>query len=450
MKSAAIISIENLIDISIFIEIIRQLCLFTNIASFNGPITWGCMYLSIILIIYYCIIKKKYISSTNFVITIWFLWLIICVIRGLLSIEIVWDFKNLMNNIPCLVLPFFALLFANPYRIISFLSKWNYFLLATFLLIITRFIAVDSVHFLIGPCFFLYVPLLYLIKSNKWRLLIFILLIIMFLDLGARSQIIKAVVCSCLMIGIMINNKVITFFVKMASISFYILAIVLLYLGISGQFNIFDHKDHSNDNLVKYTNGQFETEVVNEISSDTRTFLYVDLIVSAIENNYVIWGRTPARGNDAPLFLAHMGTEGMTPDMRLERNKNEFCHPNIFTWMGLIGVILYACIYLEASILAAFFSKNSYIPFFGALTSFNWFFGWIENTNTYDMMNIGLWIVIAMCISPQFREMNDFEFKTWADSIFSKQNIVPYRKLQIIKQLLFIKVFSKAYYNKSK
>lgn len=450
MKPAGIISIENLIEISILIEIIRQICQFTNIASFSGPLTWGCTYLSIILIMYYCIIKKKFISSTNIVITLWFLWLIICIVRGFFSIEIVWDFKNLMNNIPCLVLPFFAVLFADPYRIISFLSKWNYFLIATFLLIITHFIVVDSVHFLIGPCFFLYVPLLYLIKSNKWRLLISMFLIIMFLDLGARSQIIKAVVCFCLMIGIMINGKIINFLIKIASMSFYILAIVLLYLGISGQFNIFDYKDHSNDNLVQYTNGHYVTEEKNEMSSDTRTFLYIDLIVSAIENDYVIWGRTPARGNDAPLFLAHMGTEGMTPDMRSERNKNEFCHPNIFTWMGLIGVILYACIYLEASILAVFFSKNSFIPFLGALTSFNWFFGWIENTNTYDMMNIGLWIVIAMCISPQFREMNDFEFKTWVNSIFSKQGIVPYRKLQIIKQLFVIKIFSKTYYNKSK
>ncbi len=58
-------------------------------------------------------------------------------------------------------------------------------------------------------------------------------------------------------------------------------------------------------------------------------------------------GRSSARGNDSVSFgsdIAELLGTGL-----YERHKNEVVFANIFTWMGLIWLILYCSIYLKSS-----------------------------------------------------------------------------------------------------
>ena len=106
---------------------------------------------------------------------------------------------------------------------------------------------------------------------------------------------------------------------------------------------------------------------------------------------------------------------------KYERHSNEVCHPNIFTWLGLVGVILYSLIYLKSSYLAVYKSNNIYIKILGVFIAFRWAYGWVEDFNRFDIMNISLWMMIAMGFSEQFRDMTDRDFKIWIRSIFWKQ-----------------------------
>lgn len=129
-------------------------------------------------------------------------------------------------------------------------------------------------------------------------------------------------------------------------------------------------------------------------------------------------GRTPARGNDSASFGSYNAEKLKTG--KYERHFNELCHTNIFTWLGLIGVILYSFIYFRSSYLAVYKSNNIYIKYLGCFIAFRWAYGWIEDFNQFDIMNISLWMMIAMGISFQFRSLSNQQFKLWINSIFNK------------------------------
>ena len=132
----------------------------------------------------------------------------------------------------------------------------------------------------------------------------------------------------------------------------------------------------------------------------------------------VLYGRTPARGNDSKSF-GTFNSEILRTG-KYERFKNEVCHLNIFTWLGIIGIILYSSIYFVSSYRAVFNSRNKYIQFIGLLISFHWAYGWIEDINNFDILTISLWMMIAMGLSYEYRQMSNKAFKLWARNIFIK------------------------------
>src|SRR5690606_8010144 len=109
-------------------------------------------------------------------------------------------------------------------------------------------------------------------------------------------------------------------------------------LALTGRFNIF--------NMEEYISGEYKTQTLidgkleeTSLTADTRTLLYQETLTSAIKNNYVWHGRTPARGYESPSFGAFALEQLKTG--KLERFGSEVSILNIFTWTGIIGCILY-------------------------------------------------------------------------------------------------------------
>jgi hypothetical protein len=161
---------------------------------------------------------------------------------------------------------------------------------------------------------------------------------------------------------------------------------------------------------------KFETE---NLTADTRTFLYFEVLNSAILHNYLIWGRTNARGNDSEYFGEYNKYELQT--RKGERFSNEASILNIFTWLGSIGVVLYFLVFLKATNLAINNSNNIYIKIVGLYISFRWFYSWIEEFSEFDLSNFFLWLMIGMCFSEHFRRMNDKQMSIWVKGIFDNK-----------------------------
>ena len=175
-------------------------------------------------------------------------------------------------------------------------------------------------------------------------------------------------------------------------------------------------KSYDKYTQTKVINGQVKRE---NLAADTRTFIYEEVILSAIKHDYVLFGRTPARGNDSFRFGTYGAEELKTG--KYERHSNELCHLNVFTWLGLIGLFLHCAIYLLASYRAVYYSKNKFVKYIGIMVAFNWALGWIENFTRFDIMNLTIWIMISICLSRCFREMNDAQFVDWFRFLFSKK-----------------------------
>lgn len=374
----------------------------------NTTIMWIVNFAIVFIILAY---KERYFKPINkkdyLIITIYFIWLIIGIIRGIFVAENYWEWKQLITGTLCLLLPILVYVFVSPSFLSFILKFWFNYAFPIFFLFIYWVVPRDVYHFYLGPVLVMacFLPIL----KKKWQFLFFALLILMiFADFGARSQIIKSVAAILMSVAYLFGKYMSDKILKITHWFLYILPIVLISLGIIGTFNVFEDFSTVTEKNIS-GNKSVSEEKSSEMSADTRTFIYVEVIESALKNDYVIMGRTPARGNDSVAFGEFNAEELKTG--KYERHSNEVCFPNIFTWLGLIGMIFYCLIYLKSSYLALYKSNNLFMKLIGVYIAFRFLLGWIEDFNRFDISNIALWMVIAMGFSKTFRKMNDREFK---------------------------------------
>lgn len=368
-------------------------------------------YIMVLYLLWYRYHKFHPTNSKDYtIIQVYLIWILVCVIRGLFVAENYWEYKSVMGGTLCLLLPLFSYIFENPFILQKTIRLWLKYIFPIFIFILSWLIAIDGYHFYIPIVLFLscFLPVL----RKKWVIIFFILLLIMLVgELGARAQMLKAATVLCIAIGILFRKKIPLLFLKIAHGCLFIIPIILLCLGISGIYNVFQ------SNSEKYAGKYIEKKIVNgqetisDATADTRTFIYKEVIESAIRNNYILFGRTPARGNDSVTFGEQNADELKTG--KYERFMNEVCHLNVFTWTGLVGLVLWCLIYLKSSYLAVYHSSNIYIKYLGVFIAFRFFLGWIEDVNNFNISSITVWMMIAMGLSQRFRAMNNLAFRKW-------------------------------------
>lgn len=406
----------RLIELLILVNSMISVDQWSHFPLGNTTLQWIINFSIIGLILWYKIKEFAPNNSKDYmIVTIYFIWMIAGIIRGMFVPENYWEWKQWIFGTFALSLPLLIYPFSNPLILKKVLSFWIKYGILLFVVFFFWVIPAEAYHFYLGPvillsCFLPIVP-------KQWRLLLLILLLLLLLsDFGARSQVIKAAVALTISISFYFFKHVNRNFLKISHWLFYLVPILLLYLGISGNYNLFEALS---SNEGKYTQEALrDGEIVEEdLSADTRTFIYMEVINSALVHNYVFWGRTPARGNDSEAFGEFNAEELKTG--KYERHCNEVCFPNVFTWLGLFGMILYCLIYLKSSFLAVYKSNSIYMKLIGVFIAFRFAYGWIEDINRFDIANISLWMMIAMGFSEDFRRMNDKEFNGWIRSLFS-------------------------------
>lgn len=400
-----------------------------TILPINNTMIWWAIY----IIILYLISKANIIfyeenNRSNYVlIKIYLTWNIICIIRGFFVAEDYWEWKQLIGSSMVLLLPLLTYLCSNSFITQKIISKWTLYIFPFFILIAPFILPGAYGRFLIPISFILlFFPLL----NKQWKTIgIIVAFFVIFTNLGARSNVIKFLIPLLLsfvyyfkkFIG---NNILIYLRLFLLFIPF-----LLLFLAITDVFNIFRISDYVEGEYKIESNAEWEGD--GDLTVDTRTFIYVEVISSAIKHDYIWFGRTPARGNESPYF-------GAAIDKELNRNKNErFANEvgiaNIFTWTGLIGVFLNFMIFVKATYMGLKKSRSWSIKILAIYVSFRWFYSWVEDFSRFDLSTVFLWLCIAMCLSNSFRNMNDEEFKNWFRGIFDKR----YSK-QIFKRQLVI------------
>ena len=377
-------------------------------------------------------LKKNYTSpliEKNFLfVKLYLYWNVVCIVRGIFVADNYWEWKNLILTSFFLFLPLLVYLANNSQFIQILVNTWFKYALFLFVLVLP-FLFGDAVGKFLIP--FSFLLLFFPILDFKWKIIVLLVTVfVITFDLTARSNVIKFVIP--LAIGLLFYFrkfrpiKILNF----SRLFLLFVPFVFLFFAISGVFNVFKMDEY----VGEYdTSSKTETgEVVeSNATDDTRTFLYVEVLESALRHNYVFLGRTPARGNDSESFGEDLKFRLKTG--KLERFSNEVSILNIFTWLGVVGVVLYFLIFIKASYLAINQSNNIFMKLIGLNVAFRWTYGWVEDFSNFDLSNIFLWIMIGMCFSESFRKMTDQEVRIWVRGIFEREKPFSRRMRHILE-----------------
>ncbi|GEM_PF-3571629 len=381
--------------------------------------------------------KFSYLSAHILLILV-----LIGMFRGLFAVDGYFGYKGWMLCSQCALSFVMLYAFGNPTTTCSCLRMWNWYVFPVFILFFAWVTEPDYIALQIPIIIYFYILFIGLTTHNKWAVFIILCgLVLTLVSIENRTGVIKAM-GSLLMYSTLwlpaafrkIANFVLHFF-------FYLLAIVLVILGLTGTFNVFHafRGDTPSEITVNMSDpSEIDYEIQSELTADTRTFLYEDVIASAIVEDYVLFGRSVGRGNTL-LSGAFADAEKLTGNERL---MNEVQMLNIFTWMGIVGVIAYSLLYFQASCLGLFYSKNKYVPIIACAIAFHWALAWMEEAAMFKITDLALFLMMGICFSPQFRKMSDQEFRIWFRSCFTPgQDFSPYDILKRIKMYSVIKVF---------
>lgn len=395
---------------------------------FETPTVLWWFYNFIFLIITIIIINIYYNNDETplLVVKLFLAWNIISIIRGFFTAENYWEWKILIETIFVFLIPLFVFIFIDQKILKKVMSSWYKYMLLISLLFIPFISHNDFLGRYLAPITFLL--LVFPLLPKKWKIItLFYTILVLLAGFDARSNIIKFSIAFFL--GIMYYFKFLFLdkFFKAIHITFFITPVILLILGLSGTFNIFKVGDYIKGDYTIQSNETGDERELN-LKGDTRTFIYVETISSAIKYDYVIQGRTPARGYESYYFGDYTKYELGTG--KLERFSSEVSILNFFTWNGLIGVILYFLVFFYSSFLAIYRSNNYFIKVIGLFVAFRWSFAFIEDFTKFDIQYIFLWLFISICFSKSFRNMTNEEFKHWIDDMLYKTKLFKIRKLR--------------------
>lgn len=408
----------SILPISILTELPYPGTFTDFIINLKNTTVWWLIQALILLVFW---MSKHYIfdkrDSQNLKIVQWYiLWNILCIFRGMFIAEGYWDWKGLVGNSMALLIPIVAYAATNKIisqSILSFYVKYSLPLFFVFAFLIST----DAYGFYLVPVsiFMLFFPLL----TRRWKIItgLFTLLVLT-IDLGARSNVIKFGIPILLMLIYyfreIISVKILEFVRKLLILT----PILFFLLTVSGVFNVFKMDNYIKGDYNESKRDALGQKKTSSLKADTRTFLYVDVLQTAKKYNTWWMGRSPARGN----LSASYGEGDM--NRRGERLGNEVAILNIFTWTGIIGVILYFFVFYMASYIATNMSNNIFSKILGLYIAFRWLYAWVEDVNNFSMTTVVLWLTIGLCFSTSFRGMTDREVKYWVRGIFD----IHYRK----------------------
>jgi len=367
----------------------------------------------------YSYIKKK--DKENIYVVNWYLsWIIFSIFRGFFVAENYWDWKGLIGNAFGLLLPIVAVTATNKMILQSMLSFYVKYTLPLFVLF-ALIISFDAYGFYLVPVSF--IMLFFPVLTNPWKWVIAVLsLLVMTIDLGARSNVIKFGVPVIIMSIYYLRHYITIKYYEIVRMFFMLIPILLFSLAVSGLFNVFEMDNYVKGDYKSVDRDENGDIVDDDLKNDTRTFLYVEVLYSAKVFNSWIIGRSPARGNLSGWF----GDGDETG--RGERLGNEVAILNVFTWTGIIGVILYFIVFFKASYIAINNSNNIFSKMLGLSIAFRWAYAWVEDVNGFTLTTVFLWLTIGLCFSKSFRLMSDDEVKYWIRGIFSENSAKLYKR----------------------
>lgn len=388
--------------------------MFIAFLKLPEPFLWA--FQALVLIIFYLSFKKYNLNGLmdrhGYNVTSIFIgWLFLGFLHGAYYSNFYWEWKYVFSQL--YITFFYGVIFLSTNIYVVQRYYGLYFILFIPLVIFSYLIDGTSLNLNYVP----YSTMMIFIGVIPKRQRLFLIAIVIFFFLAnfQRNDLIK------ILVTVLIGTTF-TFFsigamkniLKPAFFLLILLPILLLCLGTSSIFNVFK--------MDQYIKGDYQQKVstsngleLDDLKADTRTGLYENVFYTMNKYDAWIFGRGTS-----------FGSEGLNSDFGIKDDKtktkgrfgNEVGILDILLWYGLIGVILYFLIYLRASSIAIYQSKNRYAKAVGLYVAFLWTWSFIWEKpmfETFFMMDL---ILLGLCFSNRFRGMNDHEVQLWVEGMF--------------------------------
>ncbi|MDQ8195933.1 hypothetical protein QEH59_15975 [Coraliomargarita sp. SDUM461004] len=348
--------------------------------------------------------RKGFRLSYDVFLKLYLFWMLTCAIRGAFIASDYWQYKALIQNSFALTAGLCVWSFAQPEILNKVLRYWLLLALPLFIPLLFILYKGSSYGFYLSPVV-IFILMLPALPRPLALLMLCLTVFCLFADIGARSTLIRFSVPLLLLVTYPLRQFIPKSLLKVAFLFCFITPILLAAFAATNGLNPFTAVSQAIAEEID------DAETRDVVTTDTRTGLYEEVVESAIKNDYVLIGRTPARGYDSKDF--GIGISKIIGTTTIERSSCEVGILNIFTWTGVIGVVLYTLVFATASYLAVVHSNSWMTRTIGLYLAFRWTYSWIEEFNRFDIMQLSLWMLVAICMSPAFRAMSDADLKEW-------------------------------------
>ena len=389
--------------INILILFINTNCLLIWSGKIFYPLSIGVVFNIFANLILICIFYKFRHSQCygKRILFIYVGWIIVTLFRSIYYIENKKEITFLCQNSSAILLVTTTLMFIH----ISYIRKYYHLYFKygiPLFIVLAGFMMPGCWGWYLCPVLLLFI--FYKRFQSKWRLFIILLLIVSIIDVTTRSNLIRGFsAVACMYVFFLFHKKkYYTSLCKIMSISLIFAPFVFLLLGITGIFNIFEFRT--------------DDRKQNQLYADTRTNVYQEVINSSTANNYILFGRTFSKGYDS------VYEEQFTNTRQKTERRSEVSICNIYTWMGLTGVVLYFLCFCVSLYHSVFKSNNAYIKIIGVFLATRWPMAFIEDINNLDPINITIFITMSICLNPRLTNINNAEFVYLIKTTFQKKN----------------------------
>jgi hypothetical protein len=349
--------------------------------------------------------KSMIPKSAFFLFSTMVIWNVITIIRGAVASKDYWDWKFLiLTNSFNFLIPYaivFGVTFIHNVRswrfIMNDLFKYGFYLLP---LALTRFGTLYTI--LMYP-----VALFTLFSAYFTRKPFLLVMAVVFFSVGTgfeiRANLIRVLVPCLLLMVYYFRSAFKKGWIKFICYPFFFLPMILLFLGVTGIFNVFKPFEGNARNQV-VTNSE-----TGDLTQDTRTGLYQEVFLSMNKRSSFLFGEGGSAKYESATFDNLNDGRG--------RYGAEVGFLNSLLYSGIVGVFLYMIILITACNYAINRSNNFLCKLLAIFLAFRWVLFFIEDIPKYNLNFFFLWIAIGLCFSTEFRSLTDAQLKAFFKTV---------------------------------
>lgn len=188
----------------------------------------------------------------------------------------------------------------------------------------------------------------------------------------------------------------------------FVFPVVLLLLGLSGKFNIFEYIGEQDELFV--------VEDVRALNVDSRTSIYLDVFGELDRQDAYLFGLGGNGKTQTSLF--DVTWTDFDSIYKNGRNGTESGMLNFIQYGGVFGWLCYTILFVAIIYNGLFKSKSHFLTFISILACFHYVYSYIEDRYSVNPHTFYLMIMYGICLNKEFLRMKDDDIKCYLQSIF--------------------------------